>query len=553
MANPKNWAITDLSGDDVLTLTINGVKYDVAQFTASWSLNEVPTAACLVAIGRDARSQNAATPAKIHTTAANLKQMLPAQVTFTPKGEYATDGRIWPGISQVIFDGYYTGMGYRKVQGKAYVILNLVHWLVDLGFSSTLSVNSHPTNPTQLTAPAIIPLLQSAGASGEPIYAAHHLGHEIIRSTVESDLWLGIKNFLCALANVNKMRVYCGNICGGNGTFPPNDRALKALKRIEGGGDCASATSLHHLPLALETKGISLVTDAVASAITEKTLESFANVTFWDTLIGDIFPMFNMAIVPLVDTAVVIADTPGFRTAWKTINPSEAEVLDSSGLIPRPLHAVAVYGDYESITGVGQTGADMICVGGCWVEDANDVGDGVTQFVKSPAWLRRVSSVGVLGPFTSGVISDSPSKTATTIDDPPEADDPVPADLVSSVNELYKLYAHSVYMTNMLRGRNFLISGKLRFDIAPGSIVEVLADPELFLPGVDSLAETVFGSVYRVTVSINAEARLAGTSFHLVSVRSASENKDDRTSIDAHPLFGANVFKGAPLVDAFDL
>jgi len=182
-------------------------------------------------------------------------------------------------------------------------------------------------------------------------------------------------------------------------------------------------------------------------------------------------------------------------------------------------------------------------VGGCY-----DTGDkmGVTLYIPAPRWLAGVSFAG--GPEASGLQQNTPVPTSTT----PTATGPAAAPAPDpNINQLYQAFAHSHYVASTLRGRTGPLSGKLRFDIAPGSIVQVHRDPELFLAGVDQLAQDYYACVSRVTIAINAEARMASTSFALSHMRTAAENDDDRYSVTAHPLFGSSVFTGAPLIDAW--
>ena len=113
---------------------------------------------------------------------------------------------------------------------------------------------------------------------------------------------------------------------------------------------------------------------------------------------------------------------------------------------------------------------------------------------------------------------------------------------------MYDDYARAVYIHQALRGRTGQLNGKLRFDIAPGSTVKIEGTSEPFLKD-DGLGYNLIGDVIRVTIAINAESAQASTAFQLGNVRTESENEDDLTSIDQHPLYTTK-FLGAPLVPA---
>lgn len=548
MAKAKNYAYADLSGNRTLYLEIEGAIYEVIQYTASFALNEIPKATVLVAAGRDARSQGAAVKAVIHKTGIQLSQMKRARVYFQPTGEWDTSGKEWP-EQEMIFDGYYVGLAYRKSSGKLQAVIHLVHWLIDLSFTSTLSKNMHPSNPTSLVAPAVAEATQGAGAGGQPVYVSHHIGHETIKDKVRTDLWSGIKTMLCELAGLDRFELLCNDTGLGSGDKKKNDRALKALSRIQGpSAKCDLAYDTFGKPLKMQTEGVPLVSEAVADSVTQQTLQSYAHTTFWDTIIGQFCPMFNLAIVPRVDDAIVIADTPALQ--WKpggafskSVGPDDWDSVDITGMISRPLQAVGVYGDYESLTGwetteVGKSG--NVCIGGHYAVDAEEASDGMFLIVKSPPWLRTVCHTGVYAGNSTG-IKLREKVSPTTVE--------TPGEIIPGLRKLYNRYAKTVYVANMLRGRSASITGKMRFDIAPGCVIQILPKPELFLEGVDELATTIYAHVTRVTININAEASLCGTSFQCTHVRTEHENTLDRTMVTEHPLFGTDIFKGAPLIN----
>lgn len=563
MADPKQYAYADLG---TLTLEVGEETYDVAQFNAAFALNEVPTAQCLIAVGRDAASGSAATPAAVHK-AHSLKQMTPAKVRFTPTGEYRPDGTRWPDGPQVIFSGYFTGFAPRKVNGKFFVVAPLIHWLVDLSCSSAVCQGLHAANPTQLNAVAAVlsSLDDSGAAQGSTIGAL--AAAEVVAPAIGADFWKAIKSLFCALANVPVQAVGPGDACGGDGDFRTNDRALKALALFEGDAegcpfDPVDLGPNYSVPLAIANGGVSKVDEALAAAIGDELVESYASTSFWGKLVGQFCPLFQLAVVPMVARALVVADTPAYRGGpWKTLALSEYSDADFTPLLERPLRGVGVVASWSSPTqaGVGPPGALTALRGGCWIEDSVDPGDGLLQFVPEPAWLRLADLVAAPDP------PDVPGRAAGA--------DAVGADAGgggegagagedeggpgNAVDALYRDYAHSVYVMNTLRGRHGTVSGKLRFDIAPGSIVRVVGDAEEFLGGADALAIDYVGCVQRVTITINAESGVAATSFQLSHVRSASENAEPRTSVAAHPLFGAAIHgggkHGAPLIPAYDL
>lgn len=558
-----NYCYTDLSVKDAVYMEVAGVRYEVSQFTASWAANEVPTAAVMVPLGRDGRTRH---PAAAHA-AGSVRQMEKATVWFEPAGDFDR-GAKWPPGRRRIFDGYFAGFAYRKVHGKVQLVGSLIHWLAALGFSSALTKTGHVSNPTELNAAAVLEGLRTAGG-GVGNYVSLLVPAQLCADAVQADLWAAVKSVFCALAAVPAMGCGPDDVCGGDGTFRTNDVALDALGRVEGPApDCPLAYKWG-VPLKMETEGVAVVEDAVARAIGNEMVESYSGTTFWDKLVGQICPQYGMAVVPMVETAIVAADCPAFSGgAWRELTPDDYDSFDMGRDLPRPLRAVGVVAGYDSQTKSGMTPqedpADGVpvdqafkAVGGCYAESSVAPGDGVVLYVPSPGYLRNLATAGEYAGATQGVAREAAAKGATNPDVPLFVGPVKPADAFGvNVNRLYSRYAHEVYVNHMLRGQTASFSGKLRFDIAPLSILKLVGSPEKFVgPGQDGLAADVYGCVQRVTVTISAESGMAGTSFQLSHVRTAAENGKPRTSVAEHPLFGKSIHgggkHGCPLIDAY--
>jgi hypothetical protein len=541
---------TDLSVRGALRLEIAGVEYEVTQYASSWASNEIPSAVCMLALGRNVRTLK---KAKIHEKGV-FRQMLRARVHFFPFGDFSPLSP-WPLGSRVIFDGFFTGFAYRKVEGKVHVVANLIHWLAALGCSSTLTKLGHVSNPTAMNAAAVLGSTDLAGA-GLGSYISSLAVTALVGDNVGADLWGAMKTVFCSLASIATMPPGREGECGGGGDPQVNDFALQALGRIEGpGGDCARPY-LWGTALKLDTLGIAHAADALGESLGLETVEAWAATSFWDKLVAQYCPAFGMAVVPMVDTAVVIADVPALRNKqpYRTIRSNEYDSYDMAAELHRPLRAVGVVASYESPTQAGLRGpADALpIVGGCHVEDSVAAGDGTTLVVAAPPWLRSLQFQPAYAADSTGVGGERPSPTATTPGEPLAR-----GTFGVDTTELYKRYAHSVFVNHMLRGRVGSLSGKLRFDIAPSSIVRITSTVDKFIGGEDDLAMTVIANVTRVTIAINSEAGLAGTTLSLSHIRTEEENAVPRTSVDRHPLFGDSIHAGgqhgSPLVDDYNL
>jgi len=550
-----NYVYTDLSAKDAVHMEILGERYEIVQFSASYAANEIPTAAVMLALGRDVRETRLGKKAKIHETARNLKQMEKVTVWFTPKGTFDR-GASWPEQKVKIFEGFFTGFAYRKISGKVHVISNLIHWSAALSFSSALTKNGHVSNPTALNVAAVLSSLDVTNA-GEGNYLSQLVSQGICGVNILNDFWVSIKDIFCALASVETMSCGIPGQCGGDDNFAKNDVALEALNRIEGPSSLCKVPYKHGVALKMEVGGIQHIGDAVSAAVGTAFIESYSGVSFWDKLVGQICPTYGLAFVPMVESAIVVADTPAYNGGfWKEINADDYDSYDMTRELHRPLRGVGIVTGYESQTksGINAASGETPILGGCYAEKSVAPGDGMIMYVSSPSWLTVLHTQGQHVKETSGLDLQEPIKGAIS----PEFGVPDTADATGNdVGELYNRYAREVFVNQMLRGQAGSFSGKLRFDIAPLSILKVKATTDKFIgAGQDDLAFDIFGCVQRVTISINAEAGMAGTTFTLSHVRTAKENSEERTSVSEHPLFGKTIHgggkHGSPLLDVYD-
>lgn len=498
----------DAQGDTALYLTVAGEIFPLVAFSSNFSLNEIPQASCTVGVGRDAASPNAAEYAPIHANF-SWDKLQEAQVYFHPSGQEARD-KDWPNTPILVFDGYIVAARRTKHLGKYQVEISLTHWLFDLACSSAVSGNSHVANPGDMTAAAVF----GTGARGKSSYTAllSKLGQGVVASYVMIDFWGVLKSIFSAYAQgetrpVSKAIAGCTELS----TKRQNARALKALKRIEGADFTPSKDTNkpyeYGAALKFDFKDLPTVVTAIGNSLNTELTSSYADTSFWTKLVSQFCPTFGLAVVPMIDTALVIADTPMFKPTdnqpYKIIYAEDYVSEAAVGTIERPLAGVVVVtrpGDGAT----GSTRAQNNDVVGCYQALVPDP-DGVVLFSGAPPWLALIPAAATLTPIRTGASSDA------------------------SIREVFNRWAKEVYIKNALRGRTQTVAGRLRFDIAPGSIVRVTSAQESVLPDedaparIDNLGFDTFGEVARVSVVINAEAPSASTSFLLTNVRTHSE------------------------------
>ena len=506
-------------------------KLPLVAFSSNFALNEIPQATCTVGVGRDTTSDGGLTLAPIHSSF-NWRKLQPAKVYFYPGGNSSKD-TAWPKTQFLIFDGYVTAIRRIKSLGKYQVEISLTHWLFDLACSSAVSGSSHVANPSDMTAAAVF----GTGVNASSAYTANVLGKNVanIDGVISSDLWAALKSVFSAYANgqVKPLKQITG--CLDVIVAKNNTRALRALKRIEGPDVTSPKTTNKNYDYGAALKfdfsdlSRSLIR-GINNSINQELIKTYAESSFWTKLVSQFCPIFGLAVVPMIDSALVIADTPIFTAAskqpYKVITPEDYDNETAAGAMERPISGVIVVSSATSATNA-VTPNNVKNIIGCYAADPlND--DGVVLTVGTPPWLDYI-----------------PDKERT---DPQQSD----AAAANTVRDLFNRWAKDVYVRNALRGRTQTLSGRLRFDIAPGSIVRISSSQDVIQAATDDkLAFDTYGQVARVSIFINTEAPAAGTSFLLTNVRTAEEYAGDTGknvySVDRPAIFTAESIHGKGL------
>lgn len=540
-----------------LRLEIEDVgDFEVTDCQLSFGLNEIPTAQCVLAIGRNALDTSKR--AKIHEAASYLKSMRKAKIYATITGDFS-DTQQWPAGEKMIFDGRLCGTGFNRMLGQAGFTVHLIHWLADLSFSSILSEQSHPGNPTQYTFAVVKRKKGPSGAKNTDKLGSVSVKRLFTWDNISKDLWgQALQPTLCLLAQQDLIKITADmtNLAEQN---QKNDMALAALSRIEGGG-CGVEPSEHTPPLSLTHDGslTGAVANAIRSSVGSIGQDTWASSTIWDMLVGPLAQSFMFGIVPQVDRALVVPTLPGFSQTYDVgLNANDYDFAELSGAIPRPLRAVGVFSGVSMSVGA-MTGGNFK-LGAVWPEksDMEEVPEGMIRIISAPSWLSNIAPGASAVRDTSGTAKSKPTGTATTpvtTETKPEVENngTTNAERTIDAEGLYKRLAHAMYVTEALRGRNGSISGKLRFDICPGSTIKIEGQHEAFIGSSDKLGQDLYGMVTKVSIGLNANQGRAGTGFMLAGLRDETENSDKRFTVEKHPLYN-QAFKGAPLVPDYKL
>lgn len=537
--------VTDFSVNKVQAwAVINGEEIELSRVELRYYLNTIPEATLQCAIGRDVRSLEVA---PIHEIIGDLKVQTPVTV-YCQADEAANSGVTggdWPSDPFIIFDGVIVGTGSRKArEGTANLVLSCRSNLVGLEYSWAPNKMMHPLNAGNFHMAAGLNL-----GDDNPSFIISTLASQFFTSTtVENDYWsLGLQPWLTAIANQRQ-------IFDNDAIDQGNNDAIAALNLFEPFVDDGSE-QLFGVPLSMNNFDIigtrpgidSLVTDAA-----NETARSFTGTTFWEKIVQDFGSRYLFTLVPMATRALIVPMIPGLTQAWLTIDPDEYDSISLSGFLPRPLRGVVLYTGVNSMTGAFglQRGhaLDIQHIGGLF-ENTN-MQEGMLYFRDAPQWLSNAVSQMCWAP---GAAAPNAVKGNVAAGPAGEAPDFPPAmALRDQAKTLWDEYAKALYLFEVFKHRNGTVVGKLRFDIAPGSTIDLITIEEKFVDQTVAFPSDLVlnGIVTGVTVMIDSEACRAYTAIEMRYMRDVIERIDPNLTTDAHPLWSVP-FAGAPLCKEF--
>ena len=396
-----------------------GTVFELVGYTSNTSLNSIPSAQCMLAVGRNANDVSKV--AAIHRPTGSLREMVKAKVYMKSSGAW-DDNHDWPEEPVVIFEGRLTGIGYRKYNGQITYVANLIHWLADMAYSSTLSEQSHPANPGKYSYHAVFSSI-GAGSRGNP-NGLSALGGDTFFSgdRIRRDFWgEAIKPFFCKLTEQDTIQLR-GELAG-RAQAGLNDNAREALMKIEGASKdgCSLPLSDYNVPLSFDMDagaGISLrIARAISQQIMRDTIESYATTTMWDVLVGRLSASFAFGVVPLAEKALIVPYVPGLRDTYdKEIDVNDYDYVDLSAYIPRPIKGVGIYSGRSMNSNPGgdpnAQGPRAVGIGGYF--EPEDADKGMLLLRGGPAWLHNIPFTYSSAAKTSGVRSSVATSTGTT-------------------------------------------------------------------------------------------------------------------------------------------
>lgn len=530
-----------------LEAEINHILVDVVSFSASYEMNKIPNCTLTLPVGFSAVLPTVISNA--HAAAEQLQLQVPLKVWVTCSPMEGDMDFPTPNGRYLLFCGWATGVGYRRTYEGYSMTVEGTHWLSALSNSSTMSASSHPSNPCHFTFPTA--MLNPAGNTRH-IFMATKAQATITKENIVSNMWTdAIKAWFLSLAAEDRITITQFMAKGGNaGNDNVAGECVKALNRIHGVLKFNVAGQLSDGDPAAQAIASDIACAVATPSAASNAINSMAQTTFWDKLVGDLAPKYMFSLIPHASYAQVVPFIPGLSNWWNsgpnnyTINAKDIESQEVSAFLPRPIRAVGLFSGYGSRAGCdgGVPSDDGVgaVIGGMYVSNAKA---GMVIMREAPRFLTNSIQASVFTGDATGLVGprgnafNHPGVGAAPGNPNPEL-------VKQNARTLMDDLAHALYINEVLRNRWGSISGPIRFDIAPGSTIKIQGCSGAFL----APAEERYASVVGVTYNFDAMSLRCGTSYRLAHIKTLAEAQNADFTIQAHPFY-TNTWSGAVHLD----
>jgi len=529
----------------------SGITYEkeVVAVSGTYAMNSIPVLSATIASGREIRSGQ---PSQIHRTITRLKLREKTVVQLKIKSDRDDSGiNGMRGKWCTIFEGYYAGSGYQRTHQSANYTLQFIHWLDDLACSSAINGNWHPGVPHDLAQCAESDVAIATGGSNiSNITCIVDPNREIVNLTnITTDLWDKVLKPLFDVLASKQIGVEANNPePDGDETKKGNNAAARAaLKKIPG-----NAPNPAQLKLKIDTADTTISLAAVI-AISKILKVGLAYSSFWSKIIGEFGAEFLFGISPGATFANAVPYFGGLNKEWITIKGKDYGYASFNNSLISLIESVEIRFAQNPTSAIWVAGGQAQSVSYylplARFPETNTNHRGQIIIKDPPAWITNSVPIAVYGPLSTG-LQGEPRDIGGKGNEAPPADAKEPAAVESNLqgSDIVKAYAEHMFKSEVLAQRRGELSGKLRFDIAPGSIVKIEA-PESDIPtGVFDMELEFFAMVTQVSFAINAETHSAGTSFMFTHLRTSDENDDPNLTAAQAPTYDTN-WNGGPLVE----
>lgn len=519
-----------------LWATIDKTEVELVQFSCVYEMNAIPRCSAMLPVGY--RVLPPFTASSAHTVTNGIQVQIPLKVYCEVKflgGQYPLSAPL--PATYLIFDGYVTGVGYRRTYDGYTMNVEGTHWLSNLSYSSIMSETISPLAPTQFTFNARMYL--GANARGEkdqtsclPVTMVQTLSTP---GNVQTDLWGKVlQPWFIKLASTNRMNQRLLQL-NDQDINPNNDtkrgEVVHTLRRFPGERLPFDTTRFEAGTSSIST----MIGKELANVQNPRAMgERLARQTFWDKLVGELSPTYMFKIIPYASIARVVPFIPGLRAVWSphgedfTFKASDIEVQDSTCHLPRQLRALCVFGGVglrANATGQPANKLNNFRIGGAYV--GGDTGMVVVR--EAPSFLFDTKLAHrFTGQITNlhGNAFNHPGAGAAPAGVKPD-------DIGKDALKMLDVVAHAWYVAEVLQNRYGDISTPLRFDVAPGSSVKIEGTSGAFMHD----GEDRYGQVVRVGYMFDAQQQQCRSQYRIANMHTGDEHMLDQFTTDTHPFY----------------
>ena len=506
---------------------VAGTVFPITSFSVRYELDAIPTAEVGFAVGRDVRSAD--------STDADLSTILNTEpyVTFVIRAAFTPAG-FETGDQVPIFDGLVLGasssLSKTITNGVAKVGLRAV------GKTYPLSALPRTVGSINAAVPGNgVSNANSFFSLGKPTILA--AGVLLSGSAIQSkEIWAILQYLTKAAIEEND--------AGFVKRTTSAEMAQEALDRIKAPEALIMASSEDNHKL-VEAQLAQFFMDTWFQSNYEKSGDIFNGGSVWDAWM-EILASFSLRYVPTIDSDLILPITLGLSGApFVAITPDEYFSVDTGGthetennfglidtvIITDP-SMPAAHAFERELFSVFASAASLPNMG-------TNKERGLPVIRKAPAWLTAKLPVGdITKKALLGVIPDADNPDVQVADVKTLTQIYTSWNALETGRQIAKCYLYDLAFSS----RKLFVSGKVRFDIAPGSLVSVEIPGDRFGAGVSG---TLYGHVQAVNIVVDGET--AYTAFEICNVRMSAEHKI--WTVDEHPLFKKRVL-GYPLMGA---
>jgi hypothetical protein len=535
--------------------TMDGVmildQCPVAHATMNFALHGVGTATFILATGTHAETQKLA---PIHTVADKIDSQVLVSCYMIVDGWY-NENTPWPQNKAFrIWDGVSSGLNFTLNRQTLSLQLGSTHWLSRLDMASVAAGNILKGSCDSFTSTFGVEVLGAGNLMAAQSALTLMDGVDI----PNSDFWENIvKTMLLGLADKSNGKIRAGaqnwvetflrlnSGCANRSTTKKepeigNAEAAHIIKnRFNDTKHIVKGVLKGDFPNTFHAADIHRsYLDVVAQIIGGR----FGSSTALEKIYG-CAQTFMYNIIYNVESATNAPHVPVLTSSklWRTLNANEYTTIRGSSFTPPEIAGVGIYG--QEYTGLFDRSQDsgpirpdeQFIIGAFKASDRGKI-----LMLDAPPYLFPQ----IRQDWNQKTLRNAQSATGapTSSKQPPGID----KDVNNAINKVGCMYARLRYFDAVFSMRTAMISGKLRFDIAPGSMIR-LKNAHISLPQFNTTE--LFATVEAVTVVIDAQDGHAITNIALSHLRT---KKEDDYAPDAHPFFQVKPWIGSPLVKIFD-